>query len=100
VLAVTLLLTVTIVLILHMYRPYVDELRNRLCVGEELCLVVVLGMFIILMLNDGASASSKMIIGGFMQLFGIGLVVTSLVYPMLETYKYCRRYFKKPPNLE
>lgn len=93
VLAVTLLITVTIILILHMYRPYADDLRNKLSIVEEVGLALVLAMFFILMLNDGADANAKFAIGAVIQFFGIALIMISLAYPVMETYRYGRRYW-------
>lgn len=92
VLAVTLLLTVTVALILHMYRPYLEEARNKFCVLQEVCLVVVLALFILLVLNDGAEASTKTVLGALTQFFGIALILVSLAYPAWEALRKLRKY--------
>lgn len=90
-LSVAVVFNTVILLTVYLYKPYVEEKRNKIEMAQEGINIGVYVLLFIFILNGEASIGGKIVQGVIIQIVCCSLVAVSLIIPCEKVYKMLRK---------
>lgn len=90
-LSVAVVFNTVILLTVYLYKPYVEEKRNKIEMAQEGINIGVYVLLFIFILNGEASIRGKIVQGVIIQIVCCSLVAVSLIIPCEKVYKMLRK---------